>query len=188
MATLTKMGGVKVDWEGKNAPKPSWNWWDSKEDELVTEWRTTPFAIDWNKDGLMDLVMLDHEGYLAYFERFRKEGKLYLHPGKRIFLDADSGGKLRLSSKEAGGSGRRKICLTDWDGDGDLDLLVNSKNIALYENVGEKDGVVSFKGKGDLFKEKLAGHSTSPTIVHWGNEGKPKLLFGAEDGHFYYSN
>ena len=186
---LTKTGGVKVDWEDKDAPKPVWNWWNPKADELVSQWRTTPYAIDWNKDGLMDLVMLDHEGYLAFFERFKKDGKLLLHPGKRIFRDADidnGNGLLRLNNKEAGGSGRRKFCFIDWDRDGDLDLLIDSKNIALFENIGEKNNDVTYKRKGDLVDLRLAGHDTSPTIVDWNKDGKPDLLIGAEDGHFYY--
>lgn len=185
---LKKMGGVKVDWAGAKVPKPAWNWWNPGKNELATQWRTTPFAVDWNKDGLMDLVMLDHEGYLAYYERFRKNGELYLNPGKHIFADAATGGKLQLNRKIAGGSGRRKITFVDWDADGDLDLIVNSDNTALYENTGEQNGVVAFTDKGDLFTEKLAGHTTSPTIVRWGKDGKPRLLIGAEDGHFYYSN
>lgn len=186
---LTKMGAVEIDWEGKDVPKPSWNWWNPKENELVTQWRTTPYAIDWNKDGLMDLVMLDHEGYLAFFERFRKDGKLMLHAGQRIFkneLLEEGKGDLRLNDKKAGGSGRRKICFADWDQDGDLDLLVNSKNVALFENVGTDSGNTIFKDRGDLGETRLAGHTTSPTIVDWNKDGKPDLLIGAEDGHFYY--
>ena len=30
---------------------------------------TTPVVADWDQDGLNDLVMLDHEGYLALFRR-----------------------------------------------------------------------------------------------------------------------
>lgn len=186
---LTKMGGVKVDWKKNQVPKPEWNWWNPEKNELVTQWRTTPYAIDWNKDGLMDLVMLDHEGYLAFFERFRKRGKLYLKPGKRIFKNADiqlDNNLLHLNEREAGGSGRRKIAFADWDGDGDLDLLANSTNIEWYENLGEKEGNTIFKHKGNIVNTKLAGHTTSPTVVDWDKDGKPNLLIGAEDGHFYY--
>ena len=185
--SLTKMGSVEVDWGGNKVPKPAWNWWNPGINDLVTQWRTTPYAIDWNKDGLMDLVMLDHEGYLTFFERFQKNGDFYLNPGRHIFKDADSGDILRLNEREAGKSGRRKICFADWDSDGDFDLLINSNNCAFYENVGEKDGNVVFKDRGDLYKTKLAGHTTSPTVVDWNKDGKLKLLIGAEDGHFYYS-
>ncbi|MGQ8337812.1 FG-GAP repeat domain-containing protein [Sunxiuqinia sp. A32] len=180
---------VKVDWGEKEVSKPEWNWWNPGPGELVTQWRTTPYAIDWNQDGLTDLVMLDHEGYLAFFERFEEDGQLYVHPGKRIFKEVGEDMKdalLRLNDREAGRSGRIKICFTDWDGDGDIDLLANSKNVEWYENTGETDGFVIFKSNGDLLKRKLAGHTTSPATVDWDKDGVPDLLIGAEDGHFYY--
>ncbi len=77
---------INVAWQGP-PPKPAWNWWDPAGDELVTQWRTTPAAVDWNQDGLTDLIMLDHEGHLAFFERARQKGKVVLLPGKRIFVD-----------------------------------------------------------------------------------------------------
>jgi len=172
--------------------KPAWNWWDPGEGQLVTQWRTTPLAHDWNRDGLMDLVMLDPEGYLCLYERYREHGELFLSPGKRIFyeqkrasVDAVSG-PLRLNVKEAGGSGRRKICLADWDQDGDTDLLVNGINASLYLNEGTEGEGVFFRHMGPLADRKLAGHSTSPTVVDWNQDAVPDLLLGAEDGHFYY--
>ncbi|MCK4676594.1 MAG: VCBS repeat-containing protein [Bacteroidales bacterium] len=195
---LSKVKPILVEFEGET-PKPAWNWWDPEDDHLVTQWRTTPFAIDWNYDGLTDLVMLDPEGYLSFYERFLEEGELKLMPGKRIFYGIDysvfddknnvidsTGGPLRLNQREIGGSGRRKICITDWDRDGDYDLLVNSKNISLFENTGIENGKVMFKHHGPLADQKLAGHTTSPTIVNWDMDDLPDLLIGAEDGHFYY--
>lgn len=76
---------VKVDWQGKDVPKPVWNWWSPGKTDLVTQWRTTPFAIDWNQDGLTDLILMDHEGYLCFYERFEMNDELWLKPGKRIF-------------------------------------------------------------------------------------------------------
>jgi hypothetical protein len=189
---------VRVDWQG-TAPKPEWIWWNPEKDQLTTQWRTTPYATDWNKDGLTDLIMLDHEGYLSFFERFKKDNLLMLKPGQRIFhcekfsgfdsknnIKDSTGGALRLNSGIAGSSGRRKICFTDWDSDGDQDLIVNSINVAWFENTGLKDGKFMFNFRGDLAKLKLAGHSTSPTIVDWDKDGVPDLLIGAEDGHFYH--
>src|SRR3546814_6369941 len=66
---------VQVDWDGEAAPKPEWTWWDPETSMLATQWRTTPYATDWNGDGLTDLVMLDHEGYLSFFKRFRKRSE-----------------------------------------------------------------------------------------------------------------
>jgi hypothetical protein len=174
---------VKVDWQG-SPPKPRWNWWNPEPGELVVQWRTRPIVIDLNKDGLNDLVVIDHEGYLSYFERKSSDGRLVLMPGKRIFQD-DDGKLLRLNPKKAGSSGRRKIDLVDWDGDGDLDLLINSVNTALYRNIGS-NGEFVFQLAGDLSSVILGGHSTSPTTVDWNADGIPDLLIGAEDGFFYY--
>ncbi len=186
---------IEAEWEDKN-PKPAWNWWKPEGKNIATQWRTTPYAYDWNGDGLLDLLMLDHEGYLAFWERYSENGKLKLKPGKRIFTAQGNesekfftngkNGRLRLNTREAGGSGRRKLCVTDWDGDGRLDFIVNGKNANFLRNTGEKDGLVVLEDMGPVSNEKLAGHTTSPTIVDWDKNGIPDLLIGAEDGHFYY--
>ncbi|MEC9091266.1 MAG: VCBS repeat-containing protein, partial [Planctomycetota bacterium] len=118
--------------------KPSWNWWTPSGKQLVTQWRTTPVIYDINEDGLNDLVMLDPQGYLAWFEREQHENSLRLLGPNRLFKTED-GKPLRLNSKPAGGSGRRKFCLVDWNVDGKVDLLVNGRNVDFYENVS-KDG------------------------------------------------
>lgn len=179
--------------------KPEWNWWNPRDHEMVSEWRTTPYVMDWNKDGLMDLVMLDHQGYLSFFKRIKKGGQLMLEPGKRIFYgEPYSGfntnnkvtdslpGLLHLNTGKYGSSGRRKFCMTDWDGDGKMDLLVNSVNVSLMKRVATKGDTVIFSDQGPLTGDKLAGHTTSPTIVDWDGDGIADLLVGAEDGHFYY--
>ena len=189
---------VKVAWQGK-APKPAWNWWNPRDDNLVTQWRTTPVVIDLNHDGLNDLVMLDQEGYLTFFRRARRNGKLILLPGERIFKETGSSdfgssnhhidqkpGLLRLNAHKFGHSGRRKFCFADWDNDGRLDLLVNSQNVNFLRNVAEKPGEFIFKDEGPLGHTQLAGHSTNPAIVNWGKNDVPDLLVGAEDGYFYF--
>ncbi len=196
---LEWMGNVKVDWPGAETPKPAWTWWVPQADELATQWRTTPCVLDWDQDGLMDLVMLDHEGYLTFYQRFTKGEERFLRPGRRIFYgETHAGydrknnvvdsvpGLLQLNDGQAGRSGRRKLCFVDWDNDGDQDLLVNSLNVSLFENVRLEGDNVYFADRGVLFKTKLAGHTTSPTTVDWDGDGQRSVLIGAEDGHFYY--
>ena len=64
---------IEVEWD-KNDPQPSlaWGWLRPEGKKLLTQWRTTPFAVDWNNNGLVDLVMLDHEGYLALYPRAKR--------------------------------------------------------------------------------------------------------------------
>lgn len=180
---LGEAQAVQVKWQG-TPPRPAWNWWNPEPEELVVQWRTRPLVLDLNKDGLNDLVVIDHEGYLSYFQRFMSDEGLVLMPGERIFYE-DQGNLLQLNTNKAGGSGRRKIDLVDWDGDGDLDLLANSVNAELYRNIG-KDGEFIFQLEGKLSSVLLGGHSTSPTTVDWNKDGNPDLLMGAEDGFFYY--
>ncbi|HUG71028.1 MAG TPA: exo-alpha-sialidase [Pirellulaceae bacterium] len=177
---------IEVDWlEGSQPPSPAWNWWKPNGNELSTQWRTTPVVIDLDLDGLNDLVMLDHEGYLSFFRRSRDGDTLRLAPGQRIFHDS-TGQPLRLNAGEAGRSGRRKLCFADWDRDGRLDLLVNSTSINLLRNVSTKDRPWTFHDEGPIDETRLAGHTTSPTIVDWDRDGRPDLVIGAEDGHLYY--
>jgi hypothetical protein len=182
-ALLAPAQPIAVEWEGPT-PKPEWTWWNPQGDELVTQWRTTPVVCDWNKDQLNDLVMLDHEGYLALFERQRRDDRLVLLPGARIFLDA-VGNPLRLNEKRAGGSGRRKLVPADWDGDGNTDFLINGDSVDLLRNVAT-DAAPKFEVLGSLDARKIGGHSTCPTVVDWDRNGVPDLLYGAEDGFFYY--
>lgn len=177
-------------------PKPAWNWWNPAPGEFVTQWRTTPIAVDWNRDGLCDIVMLDHEGYLTLFERTRAG----LAPGKRIFYGTenashfDSNGKpqegpagpLRLNIGVAGKSGRRKLAVVDWDGDGDLDLLANSVNCDLFLQEGGDPSRILLRRVGPLSNQRLAGHDTAPTTVDFDANGVPDLVLGAEDGRLYY--
>ena len=175
---------IEVEWQGPQ-PALAWGWMKPQGKALLTQWRTTPVAVDWNKDGLMDLVMLDQEGYLAYFERAKVDGKIVLLSPRRAFCDED-GKPLLLSKGTAGKSGRRKLCVTDWDGDGKTDILLNSSNANFLRQVGERDGKWLFKDMGPLVKENIEGHDVSPTVVDFDGDGIPDFLGGAEDGHFYF--
>jgi hypothetical protein len=195
---LTAAAPVEVQWP-ERPPQPAWNWWEPKGNELATQWRTTPVVVDLNQDGLNDLMMLDHEGYLAFFARTRTDDGLKLLPPERIFFDAHQGayghahqaqgkaeGPLRLNTGEAGRSGRRKLCVVDWDRDGTLDLLANSRNINFLRGQAGDAGRIIYRDMGLVDTRILAGHTTSPTTVDWDSNGVPDLVVGAEDGFLYY--
>jgi len=175
---------IEVEWSGA-APKPAWTWWKPEGKQLVTQWRTTPVVADMNGDKLPDLVMLDPEGYMVLYPRAKRDGKLVLLPPERVFVN-DKGEPLRLNAKTAGGSGRRKLCLVDWDGDGKLDLLLNSANADFYRGRGQRDGKFVFEYVGPLSKQNIEGHDVSPTTVDFDGNGIPDFLGGAEDGRMYF--
>lgn len=186
---LAPAADVVVDWEGTQ-PELAFGWYrpchKRNPRALLTQWRTTPVMIDLDRDGLMDLVMLDTEGYLAFYRRTRNgDGSLALQPPKRIFADAE-GKLLRLNSKTRGHSGRVKFTLADVNGDGAPDLVVNSRNAAVRLNLGEKNGVIRFGGPKDVSDRRLSNHTTSPSTVDFDGDGVTDFLIGAEDGYFYH--
>ncbi|TWU65476.1 FG-GAP repeat protein [Crateriforma conspicua] len=166
-------------------PLPFWNrempprfyWWNQPAENQQSQWRTTPLATDWDQDGQLDLVILDQEGYLTCQSRANDQ--------TRVFVDED-GRPVRMNAKSAGGSGRIKLALVDWDGDGRQDILTNSENAVWWRNCEERDGKTVLKRIGNLAKRNVAGHTSSPAVCDFDGNGKPDLLVGAENGRIYF--
>ena len=200
---LTAAQPIEVEWQGPPATL-AYGWLRPEGKALLTQWRTTPVGIDWNKDGLTDLVMLDQEGYLAFFERTKRDGQLVLLAPVRTFCAAPKSGTaasklpektpitmmpgepLRLNSGIAGKSGRRKLCATDWDGDGRVDLLLNSANANVLRQTSAAGGKWFFQDLGLIAETNIEGHDVSPTVVDFDGDGVMDFLGGAEDGRFYF--
>ena len=172
-----KLTNVSVQTNTSEAP-PKWYWWVTRSNAALTQWRTTPVAIDFDKDGALDLVVMDQEGCLT----LRSGGK----SARRIFVDEDLE-PLYLNRKSCGSSGRVKLAVVDWDGDGRLDILTNSENATWYRNCKDAgNGRVVLKKIGNLARRNVAGHTSSPAVCDFDGDGKPDLLVGAENGRIYY--
>ncbi len=82
----------------------------------------------------------------------------------------------------------------DVDGDGLLDLFVNSANANFLRQTPSqtpgqtmmRDGQWYFRDLGLLVNENIEGHDVSPTTVDFDGNGIPDFLGGAEDGRFYF--
>ncbi|HTV01780.1 MAG TPA: VCBS repeat-containing protein [Luteitalea sp.] len=175
---------VEVQWAGAQ-PRLAWGWKAPQGKALLTQWRTTPVMHDFTGDGVTDLAMLDTEGYLTLFERAVVDGRRVLRHPQRRFVD-EAGAPLRLNARTAGGSGRRKIAVVDWNGDGRFDLLVNSANANLLLQVSDRDGRWWFRDAGPLAQRNIEGHDVSPAVADFDGDGVPDFLGGAEDGRFYH--
>ena len=231
---------------------------------LESRWGyTCPNVIDWNNDGLYDIVMGDSRGkhsvYLnkgtqqkpelenehpIYLEGLELHGTWRCKPGVAkigdkmayVTLDDDDefhlywqvdaynlkeGFKLYLEDGkpiegnflEAGGTGRLKFNILDWDLDGVMDLIVGTPRhgcvpnpeaglpwtylkegrpgsaILFLKNVGtDEEPKYQFpkllRYKGEpIF---LGQHSCAPTPWYRNGTEEPSLLVGRENGMFYY--
>ena len=179
---------------------PPWVWHKPKKHELITQWRCQPAVVDWDGDGLIDLITLDSEGYLALFP-----GKQISPPEvdapQRDFLLSE-GKPIRITNGLNGRAGRTRIVVADWDGDGDRDIVrgcthagehedanfADYERVAVwYENTGDDR---NFQFRGSVLKNdggvSFCGHATSPAVVDWDGNGSLDLLLGAEDGLIYF--
>ena len=164
---------------------PEWYWWKGRSTASLTQWRTTPVMVDFDGDTFLDLILLDQEGYLTLRRRDpRTKG---VGKAQRCFIDTQ-GNAICLNPRSAGRSGRVKLTVVDWDGDGFLDILVNSENAMLYRNADRADGNILLKPIGNLSDRNIAGHTSSPATCDFDQDGQPDLLVGAEDGRIYYAS
>lgn len=145
---------------------------------------TKPWAVDWDHDGDLDLVVGNFEGG---FYLFSGQGEGAFDPVPEM-LETDSG---PLKIEGAHGD----PFLVDWDGDGDLDMLSGSSQGGAQwaENIAEEGKVPEFSGFQTLIKGsgyqnsfellkwqdlKKPQHSTRVWATDLNEDGKPDLLLG----------
>lgn len=150
--------------------------------------RSRPAPVDWNGDGLMDLVAGaagarnrndSKDIAVCVYLRYRDaRGVLRLRSGK--VLQMVDGNEMRTPIPYHHG-----YEVVDWDGDGDLDLLANEKTqLVLYRNEQGRfrRELLRFFG----VPISVSHHETSLKAVDWDRDGKLDLITGGESGWVYY--
>ncbi|MFI4910885.1 MAG: FG-GAP repeat domain-containing protein [Sedimentisphaeraceae bacterium JB056] len=171
--------------------------------ELHGTWRTQPAAG--MLGGKMVCIILDDDDQLHMYARvddYNVEdcGKVKLDDGSNIIS----------TFKYAGGSGRLKLKLNDWDGDGVKDLLIGTlidhsipnrktglpsslekphASVLFMKNTGTETSplfaypqILEFDGK----IRNFGVHSCSPDAADLNDDGKKDIVVGNETGKFYF--
>ena len=219
-----------------------------------------PTVVDWNQDGLLDIVMSDstarhtvfiNEGTptaprlargepiyydgLDMYSMWRVQPAVGLLGDRMAYITLDEDDELHLywqvdarnvtdgfklhdeSGKtmlgnclDAGGTGRLKLVLADWDLDGVKDLIVGTPRhgsipdvasglpqslgrpgaaVLFVKNVGTESApvfaypkILAYRGEPMYF----GGHACGPALADFGDPEGPGLIIGEEGGRFLY--
>lgn len=153
--------------------------------------RATPVLVDWDNDGMLDIVAGGLDGGIHIYYNCGCGGsvppRFYTSPPEGLFAQ-DSGHDLMVLK------GRSSPVIMDFDGDGKKDILTGNTDgmIFLYKNVGTDEFPV-FSGYSRVLSNgkpiELGAFRSRPFVGYWTGLGQsgPKdgywdLLVGFGDG------
>ena len=158
--------------------------------------RSRPAAVDFDGDGLLDLIAPDIEGYLVLHRRRRDSGRLVLN--KPVRLSLENGNAIFVSGhtgdQNDGSYGQRlnariKLSVFDWDADGDLDLAVGNRGhgLRLFENVGSRSKpLFRLTGSPGFLTNHPGGHYRMAEPCDFDGDGRFEVITGADFGPVFY--
>lgn len=144
---------------------------------------TFPVAADLDRDGRIDLLQGVAAGYVWFYRNVGTREKPELAEGFR--LKTEDGGFVKVGRYQPGDkavdfashSGDRSDPKpADFDGDGDLDLLVSDAygKVTYFENVGGNENPLFAKGV-EIIPEN--GQRALIGVTDWDADGRPDMLF-----------
>jgi hypothetical protein len=121
--------------------------------------RTAPRVTDWNRDGLIDILVGEMEGYVYYLKNVGKKSSPVFDKAEKLFLK--SGEPLKYPDKT--GTPRSRLFVSDWNNDGHYDMLVggmDGKVMLHLADSGQSDSpAILLRKIWFQFKERVAAIS-----------------------------
>ncbi|CAE8595057.1 unnamed protein product, partial [Polarella glacialis] len=129
-----------------------------------------PFAVEWDGDGDIDLLASNSFSRIQFFER-TADASLVERTGNSNPFDGINAGDYASP------------CAVDWDGDGDIDLLVGNQDgrIQFFDRTADAK-LIDRTGSSNPFD----GINASPFAVDWDGDGDIDLLVGNQDGRIQF--
>lgn len=139
-----------------------------------------PQIVDWNEDGLIDLLVGDTNGRIS----------LFLNTGSAGNPQLTAKGFIKANNSDLYVGNRASPVVVDWDNDNKKDLVVGDDNgyIRLYLNSGTNNDpkFTTFTYiKMNNANIKLS-YSASPEVCDLDNDGKKDLLASDYTGYIYF--
>ena len=176
--------------------------------EVWGMWQTRPAVM--TKDNTLYVAFTDEEDAIHLYRKrsygtVADCGLLHLKDGSKITCHRKTSLMETLTEQ-----GKIKLDFSDWDGDGDHDLIVGTTSVSalpttagypfaygkesmqmlIFENISDDDEMVfdyprRFKAFGGDFY--MGSHAVAPTYCELGDSKRgPNMLVGCESGKFYF--